>query len=64
MEPLVKAWFPGGITDPDLCLIKVKADEANYWDTENSKVGHILKIAVSAVTGKKLEEGIHGELRF
>lgn len=63
-NPLVKAWFPGGISDPDLCLLKIKADEANYWDTENSKVGHILKIAVSAVTGKKLEEGVHGELRF
>lgn len=63
-SPLVKAWFPSGADDPDLCLIKIKADEAYYWDTENSKVGGMIKIAVAAVTGKKLEEGIHGQLHF
>ncbi len=63
-NPVIKAWFPEGINDPGLCLIKVKADEAHYWDTEGSKVGAMVKIALSAVTGKKLEEGVHGELHF
>lgn len=63
-NPIVKAWFPQGVEDPCLCLIKVKADEAHYWDTEGSKVGTMVKIALSAVTGKKLEEGVHGELHF
>jgi general stress protein 26 len=63
-SPIVKAWFPGGIDDVDLCLLKVKADEVHYWNTENSKMGTMLKLAVSAVTGKKLEEGVHGELNF
>lgn len=62
--PLVKAWFPEGKDDPAICLIKVKADEAHYWSVEGSKVGAMVKIALSAVTGKKLEEGVHGELHF
>ena len=63
-NPLVKAWFTDGINDPDVCLIKVRADEAHYWDIEGSKMGIMVKIAVSAVTGKKLEEGVHGALHF
>ena len=62
--PLVKAWFPEGKDDPAICLIKVKADEAHYWSVEGSKVGAMAKIAISAVTGKKLKEGVHGELHF
>ncbi|MBV9986273.1 MAG: pyridoxamine 5'-phosphate oxidase family protein [Chitinophagaceae bacterium] len=63
-NPLVKAWFPDGVDDPALCLIKIKADEAHYWDTDATKVGAMVKMALSAVTGKKLEEGVHGELHF
>ena len=63
-SPLVKAWFPDGVDDIALCLLKIKADEVHYWDTESSKAATILKTAVSAVIGKKLEEGVHGELHF
>jgi general stress protein 26 len=63
-NPLIKAWFPQGLEDPALCLIKIKTDEAQYWDTNATKVGAMVKIAVSAVTGKKLKEGVHGELHF
>ncbi len=63
-NPLVKAWFPDGVDDPALCLIKVKADEAHYWDTNETKVGAMVKIAISAVTGKKQEVGVHGDLHF
>ena len=63
-SPIVKAWFPEGIEDTELCLLKIKADEVHYWDTESSKVGTMLKMAVSAVTGMKMEEGVHGELHF
>jgi general stress protein 26 len=63
-NPMIKAWFPEGVDDPLLCLIKVKADEAHYWDTNATKVGAMVKMALSAVTGKKLAEGVHGELHF
>lgn len=63
-SPVAKAWFPDGIEDTELCLIKIKADEVHYWDTESSKLGTIFKLAVSAVTGKKQGEEVHGELHF
>ena len=61
-NPIIKAWFPEGKNDPDLCLIKVKTDEAHYWDTESTKMVEILKMVASLVTGKQLAEGVHGDL--
>ncbi len=61
-KPIIKAWFPEGKNDPDLCLIKVKTDEAHYWDTESTKMVQMLKIVTSVVTGKQLAEGVHGDL--
>ena len=59
---MVKAWFPDGINDPDICLLQIKTDEVHYWDTENSKMVRVLQAAMSIVAGKPLVEGVHGEL--
>ena len=29
---LYKAWFPKGLDDPDLCLLKVEVNNAEYWE--------------------------------
>lgn len=60
--PLVKAWFPNGAEDPDLCLLQIKTDEIHYWDSNTSKMINMLKAAISVVAGKTLVEGVHGEL--
>ena len=62
-NPMVKAWFPEGKDDPDLSLIKVTPQDAYYWDTPHGKMVTLLKIAASAVTGTKLEEGVHGKIK-
>ncbi|MEO7768227.1 MAG: pyridoxamine 5'-phosphate oxidase family protein [Ferruginibacter sp.] len=61
-NPLIKAWFPQGKDDPDICLLKVKTDEAHYWDTVSTKMVEMLKLVTSVVTGKQLVEGVHGDL--
>jgi general stress protein 26 len=61
-NPMIKAWFPGGVDDPEICLLQIKTDEVHYWDTENSKMVQVLKAALSIVAGKPLVEGVHGEL--
>lgn len=40
-KPMYEAWFPKGIDDPDLILIKVSVDEAEYWDTPSGKSVHV-----------------------
>ena len=61
-KPLLKAWFKGGEDDPDLCLLKVVPATAYYWDSEEGKMVVFLKILTSAVTGKRIDEGVEGEL--
>ena len=61
-NPIVKAWFPEGKNDPNICLIKVKTDEAHYWDRDSTKMMEMLKLATSVITGKQLSEGLHGDL--
>lgn len=31
-SPLVNEWFPGGITDPEVCLVKIDVTSVFYWD--------------------------------
>jgi general stress protein 26 len=60
-----EAWFPGGVTDPDLALVEVQITHANYWDVKDSKLVQMLKIAKAAVTGKPPANlGEHGEVRM
>lgn len=59
----IKAWFPGGKDDPNLSLLKVKPEEAHYWDTKDGKLISVLKIGVAAVTGKTMDGGVEGDLK-
>lgn len=61
-KPLVKAWFPAGAEDPDLCLLKVRPVQAHYWDNETGKMVEFGKMIASIVTGKRLAEGVEGTL--
>ncbi len=60
---MVKAWFPEGKDDPNLTLIKVKPEDAYYWDTKNNKLVSLIKIMTSVVTGNTSDDGVEGELK-
>jgi general stress protein 26 len=63
-NPIAKAWFKEGKTDPEISLIKVTPENAYYWDTKNSKMVDFAKIIITAVTGKTLDGGIEGTSKF
>lgn len=63
-SPAAKAWFPSGVTDPDLGLLQVRITHAEYWDVADSKMVQIMKIATAAVTGKPPRMGEHKELHM
>ncbi len=31
-SPLVSQWFPNGVNDPELCMVKVEVTNIFYWD--------------------------------
>jgi general stress protein 26 len=50
-EPF-KIWFPKGKNDPDIALISVRLDEAEYWDNQGlNKVRYLFESAKAYVTG-------------
>jgi general stress protein 26 len=56
---MYKAWFPQGLDDPDLCLLKVKAERAEYWEPPSGKMVQLLGIVKAAVTGERAKPGGH-----
>jgi general stress protein 26 len=62
-NPLFKAWFPKGLDDPDICLLRVDVTHAEYWDSPSSKMVQLAGFIKSVVTGQRLEKpGEHEEL--
>lgn len=49
--PWIKPWFPNGLDDPDLVLLKVTIEEAQYWDAPGSAVKRLYGLAKAMMTG-------------
>jgi general stress protein 26 len=64
-SPRMQLYFPGGKDDPDLCLIRVQADSAEYWDGHGRRLGQVLHLLLSAVTDEpaSLQENERIDLR-
>jgi general stress protein 26 len=45
--PMLRAWFPEGVDDPNLILIKVQVESAEYWDYKSSKMVSLVGFARS-----------------
>jgi len=48
----VKAWFPGGVDDPNISLLQVRPQNVYYWDAEAGRMVSFIKIIAGAITGK------------
>jgi general stress protein 26 len=55
--PELKAWFPEGKDDPNVGLIKVTIDKAEYWDSPNSAVVHLIGVVKATLTGESYDPG-------
>ena len=59
---IVKVWFPDGVEDPNLCLLRILPFSAMYWEAESAKMIQAIRIAASVITGENLVEGSEGTL--
>jgi general stress protein 26 len=50
-----EAWLPGGPEDPNVGLIRVDVERAEYWYTPGSKVASLLSFAKAKLTGDTLD---------
>lgn len=56
-SPILKAWFPKGLDEPDIALLNVKVSKAEYWDSPSSPVAHAFGLAKSLLTGETYQPG-------
>jgi general stress protein 26 len=52
-SPKYLAWFPKGLEDPNLILLKVTVEQAEYWDATSSSLVEALGLLKSLVTGER-----------
>jgi general stress protein 26 len=62
-SPIYKAYFPEGLDDPKLRLLKIQVHKAEYWDAPAGIIPTILAFA-QALTGKEAEFGENEKLQL
>ena len=56
-NPQAKAWFPEGKDDPELTLLKVHIDMAEYWSASDSRMIRLIQQATAVITGNPPKMG-------
>ncbi len=58
-NPIYKTQFPQALADPDLALLKMSVELAEYWDPRASAMVQFAGLIKSIVTDKPFENGVH-----
>jgi general stress protein 26 len=54
---VVEAWFPDGPDDPNVVLLRVEAESAEYWDTPGGRVASLFSFVKAKATGEPYDGG-------
>lgn len=63
-EPSYQEWFPLGLEDEELALLRVDIDAVEYWLSPTGTVTKIVDFAKNLVTGEAEPKGEHGTLNM
>tara|TARA_B110000503_G_C7140830_1_gene410758 strand:- start:78 stop:626 length:549 start_codon:yes stop_codon:yes gene_type:complete len=55
----VAAWFPGGIDDKEVAILKVKIDKGEHWNADESKVVQLFEFVKAKLTDEVPKVGEH-----
>jgi general stress protein 26 len=58
----LRVWFPKGREDPDIALLRVTIEQAEYWDAPSSTMLHAIGYVTAALTGEPPHPGGHGTI--
>lgn len=56
-KPQFKIWFPRGIDEPDIALLKVHVTQAEYWDSPSNPLATAIGMAKALATGQEYSAG-------
>ena len=63
-KPEFKIWFPDGVDTPDIALLKVNVEKAEYWDSPSSKIVQAFSFVKALVTGTEMQGGENKKLNL
>jgi general stress protein 26 len=56
-KPILKAWFPNGVEEPGIALLRVRVSKAEYWDSPASMIAYAIGFAKSQILGRQADIG-------
>jgi general stress protein 26 len=59
---IYKAWFPQGLNDPDVCLLKVEVSTAEYWEAKSGKMVQLFGSLKALGTAERAQGAAHGAM--
>ena len=62
--PRQRTWFPDGLDDPHLALIRVDVDRAEFWDSPGGMLQVLAAFTKAVVTGRPGQSGDQGTLEL
>lgn len=63
-RPGLKAYFPKGLDDPELALLRVTVESAEYWDTPSAPIVRIAGFVKALAAGQRYEPTEQEKLEF
>lgn len=63
-NPLYKAWFPEGLDDPNLCLLKVEIETADFWESPDSSIVKLVGFAKAILSGNRSQPAVSKQGRL
>lgn len=59
-----EVWFPNGLDDPDVALLKVTPEKGEFWEGPSNVVTQFYAFAKAVATGDRAAMGDSGKIRF
>ena len=63
-KPEFKIWFPKGKDDPEIALLRITLQKAEYWDSPSSSIAYAFNFVSALVTGEQPDFGENKRLEF
>ena len=63
-SPFYKAWFPEGKDDPNIRVLKITVEQAEYWDAPSSTFVQIAGFLKALATGERADGGENEKINF
>jgi len=62
-KPELKVWFPKGLKEPGIALLKVDSTSAELWEGPSNFLSKLYTFGKALITGKKYE-GVHKKINL